>query len=204
MVMQRYIIIENYQQNFNNFVVNITKQSLSHSPPLQGEWAGGEVFKYKPMIQRIQTLYLALAAIGCILLIFFPLAQYDRGIQGIYALFVYGLKYTGGASTLVQPLVTSPLLILLAVTFVLIVVSIFLFKKRRIQVLLINTGFLLQVIFISLVFLFYTGYFEKFLQTKVTYQPGIFIPMVILVFLILASRAVRKDEALVRSTSRLR
>jgi len=138
------------------------------------------------------------------LLIFFPLAQYDRGIQGIYVLYAYGLIYNGDTHTLVQPLFTSPLPALLSITFTLILISIFLYNKRRTQVLLINTGFLLQMVFIGLVFLFYAGHFEKFLQTQIAYKFGIFLPLIMLLFLILAGRAVRKDEALVKSTSRLR
>ena len=156
------------------------------------------------MIQRIQSLYLLLVCIGCILLIFFPLAQYDRGIQGLYVLYAYGLKYAGDTQTLVRPLFTSPLPALLIITFTLVLVSIFLYKKRKIQVLLINTGFLMQMLFIGLVFLYYTGHFEKFLQVQISYKAGIFIPLVMLVLLIVASRAVRKDEALVKSTDRLR
>lgn len=160
------------------------------------------------MIQRIQTLYLLLVCIGCILLIFFPLAQYDCGVQGIYIFYAYGLKYTGDTHTLVQPLFTSPLPLLLLLTLIIIFISIFFYKKRKTQILLINIGFLLQMIFIGLIFLLYAGHFEKFLQphlvSRISYHFGIFLPLIMLLFLILAGRAVRKDEALVKSTSHLR
>jgi hypothetical protein len=41
-------------------------------------------------------------------------------------------------------------------------------------------------------------------KTAPSYQFGIFFPLVSLVCIIMASRAIRKDEALVKSSDRLR
>jgi len=58
-----------------------------------------------------------------------------------------------------------------------------------------------------LVFLLYSRFFEKRLGgggIPSTYQFGMYIPLISLVFLVLASRAIRKDEALIKSSDRLR
>ena len=44
------------------------------------------------MLQRIQTLYLAIVAIACALLFFFPLANYYNEFQGNYKFFIYGIR----------------------------------------------------------------------------------------------------------------
>jgi hypothetical protein len=156
------------------------------------------------MIQRIQTVYLSIAALACILLVFFPLAQYISDVQGTYVFYITGVKYMIDPPITVHFWRTFPLLALVAITFLLTVISIFLFKNRQRQVLIVNLAFLLQVIFVSLVLLYYTGYFEKICNTRVSYQFGVFVPLVSMGFLFLASRAIKKDDRLVRSTDRLR
>lgn len=156
------------------------------------------------MFQRIQTLYLSIVVIACILLIFFPLAQYIHDTQGIYKFFITGVQYMIDPPIVVHFWWTFPLLILIIASFCLTLFAIFLYKKRRIQLLLVNIVFLLHIIFIGLVFLLYVGLFEKQFNAPNSYQFGIFIPLISLVFLILASRAIRKDEMLVKSADRLR
>ncbi len=156
------------------------------------------------MIQRIQTLYLAIAAIACILLFFFPFAQYHNDMQGTYIFHLTGVKYMMDPPITVQFWTTFPLMVLVILTFLLIAVAIFLYSKRRIQLILVNVAFLFKIILISLVLLYYIGHFERMFNAPISYQIGVFIPLVSLGLLILASRAIRKDEAMVKSAERLR
>jgi len=156
------------------------------------------------MIQRIQTLYLSIVAAACILLFFFPLAEYPNDIQGTYIFYITGVRYMMDPPITVQFWTTFPLLLLVILTMALAFISIFLYKKRRIQLLLVNIAFLFMIILISLVLLYYNGHFEKLFNTPISYQFGIFIPLVSLGLLILASRAIRKDESMVKSADRLR
>ena len=156
------------------------------------------------MIQRIQTLYLAIVVAACILLFFFPLAEYLNDVQGSYVFYITGVRYMMDPPITVQFWTTFPLMLLVILTLALAFISIFLYKKRRVQVLLVNVAFLLKIILISLVLLYYNGHFEKLYNAPISYKFGIFIPLVSLGFLILASRAIRKDESKVRATDRLR
>lgn len=158
------------------------------------------------MIQRIQTLFLSVVAVACILLFFFPLAGYFDETRGNFLLFIRGVEY----QNMMEPPFflyfwkTFPLLLLVCISLIINIISIFSYKKRSLQLLLVNITFLLQIILIGVIFLFYTGHFEKIFNVVPSYQFGIFLPLISLIFLILANRSIRKDEILVRSADRLR
>ncbi len=156
------------------------------------------------MIQRVQTLYLGLSFIGCILLFFFPLAEYVNPDQGTYVFFITGVKYMIEPPMMLYFWTTLPLLAMIVASAIMILISVFLYKKRRIQAMLVSITFLIHVILISLLLLYYVGHFDKLFQTTHSYKFGIFIPLVSLGFLILANRSIRKDEMLVKSADRLR
>jgi hypothetical protein len=155
------------------------------------------------MIQRVQTLYMSIVVIACILLFFFPLARYI-GDRGTYIFFITGMKLTGEIPAVINFWLTFPLVLIVVSSLVLVIAAIFLYKKRGLQLWFVNIAFLLHVVLIILVFLFYINHFEPICNAKASYQFGIFIPLISLICIILASRAIRKDEALVKSTDRLR
>jgi len=64
-------------------------------------------------------------------------------------------------------------------------------------------SFLANIIFIIVLF-FTADSLQKHLNVETTYKYGSFIPLVILILLILASKAIKKDEKLVKDTDRLR
>jgi hypothetical protein len=156
------------------------------------------------MFQRIQTVYMGIILIALISLLFFPIVQYNHDVQGTYILYFTGMKYMIDPPVTVRFWQTFPLLLLASFSFVLVGTAIFLYKKRMQQLWLINISFLLHVIMILLLFFYYVNHFEKLFNTLPAYKAGIFIPLISLVCLVLASRAIRKDEALVKSTDRLR
>jgi len=158
------------------------------------------------MIQRIQSLYLVVVVATCILLFFFPMIEYVSP-GGTYKLFVTGMKSYSDLPGNLFFLQTLPLLILTISSLILALITIFLFKKRRVQFLLVNINVFLNVLLIGLVFLLYSRLFETAFgggSILPTYLFGTYIPLISLVFLVLASRSIRKDEALVKSTDRLR
>lgn len=156
------------------------------------------------MIQRIQTFYLALVTAACILMFFFPMATYIHDVRGTYVFFVYGMKYLMEPPVVVSFWLIFPLLFLTAATGILCLVAIFLYKKRKLQILFVSIAFFLQIILITSVFLFYMNNFDQLLQVEHSYRFGVFIPLVSLGFLILANRAIKKDESMVQSADRLR
>ncbi|WP_103070969.1 DUF4293 domain-containing protein [Aquimarina sediminis] len=135
------------------------------------------------MIQRIQTIYLLLAAVvSGVLCIYLPYGL-DQNATPLYACgkpFLLGL-FMGSA--------------------VLSVISIFLFKNRKLQFVLGRINILLNFILLG-VFV----YWSLTLPGGSDPMKGIgkFIPVISIVLLVMANKAIKKDEDLVKSVDRLR
>ncbi len=156
------------------------------------------------MIQRIQTVFLAIVFISGIISFVFPIAAYTNDATGTYQLSVTGMKYME-ANVYIDFASTSPMLILMICSILLSGAAIFMYGNRRKQLLVVNTAFLINVILIAVIFLLYSNrMFRDIVKAEPSYELGAFLPLISIVFLILASRAIRKDEALVKSADRLR
>jgi hypothetical protein len=158
------------------------------------------------MIQRIQSLYLFIVAVGCTLLFFFPMIDYIDPLKGTYKLFAMGIT-SNNVPGILFFWETFPILLLVIASLILALVTIFFYKRRRFQFRLVSINVLLNIILIALVFFLYNNYFEHHITgsgISGSYQFGMYIPLISLLFLILASRAIRKDEAMVKSSDRLR
>ncbi|MEM6963721.1 MAG: DUF4293 domain-containing protein [Bacteroidota bacterium] len=142
------------------------------------------------MIQRIQTIFLALAAACAFGLFALPFATTDIQVTDTTSLFadgVYNINDHVG------------LLVLFCAAGTLALISIFLYKNRKQQILLNRFAIIANIIGIVLVLglIFQDG------QTgteEVQEQAGVGLPILFLVFAFLAQRNIQKDEKLVRSS----
>lgn len=98
---------------------------------------------------------------------------------------------------------TLPVTILSLLIPLLTLISLFLYKKRRVQM-----RFILVLIFAALLLVSFTLYYTLTLSQDYSASviPGFrsFIPAISALLLILSYRAVKKDEELVRSYDRIR
>jgi len=155
------------------------------------------------MIQRIQTLYLAIAAALSGFLLKGPIVRlvsngneaYELNYQGIYSVD------HGVAGELIEK--SLPLTIILIAIPILFIVAIFLFRRRKLQIritvfasLLLIGSFLLMVFYI-----FYTG---RKLESELIFNIKLVFPIVASIFGYLAFRNILKDELLVKSYDRIR
>jgi len=150
------------------------------------------------MIQRIQTLYLlAVAALG-ITLLFMPVVQLVSP-QEAAELQVYELSAMGGAP--LQGLwgltLTTALIPLLAL------VDIFLYKKRILQARL-NIFTVMLCLGYYGVLAIYIWLAKVSLGVEWHIIPWASIPLICLILTLMATRAILKDEALVRAADRIR
>ena len=143
------------------------------------------------MIQRIQTVYLLLASIisGVLIFVFNLWKSIKKDI--------FALDLLNSESYLLKVI---PILFL--VSAILAFVAIFIFKNRKLQfvigrlTILVNLILLGLLIYVSLTLPGEASVSEKGI--------GMFIPILAILLVVLANKAIKKDEDLVKSVDRLR
>jgi len=151
------------------------------------------------MIQRIQTVYLLLATILMVLFYIYPIATFTTSTFQ----FDFFNCHITHPKDLPPPIALLPLAILPTISILMSTISIFLYKKRKTQILLgrINTLFILLTIITTV--LYYLRIDNLLKGTSSIGFAGIF-PILAFVFIIMANSAIKKDEELVRSADRIR
>ncbi len=158
------------------------------------------------MIQRIQSLFLAIAAAAAVLMLFFPVADFLSGTElGNYKLLATGLKCMDpNPRFLTSSWFGFPLTALISVNIILPILVLFLYRNRQLQIKILAFNILIAIVLIIVVLIYYISSVQKLTGIQPSYQFGAFCPLISLVFLVLANRFIRKDENLVRSADRLR
>lgn len=154
------------------------------------------------MIQRIQTVYLLVAEMLIGILFFVPFAEIAGKEGSIYRFDIKGIFLEG----IQKPEIiynNLPLVLLLAVNLILILTSVFLFKNRILQIRLSTINIFMLLGLGSLI------YYKVLSVAKILsghYSLTIFLafPVIAVILIYLAIRAIRKDELLVRSIDRIR
>ncbi len=106
---------------------------------------------------------------------------------------------------------TWPLTVMTIVVGLVALLCVFLYKNRVLQMRVVAVGFLLNVVYVFLLFFWAVdAYGKTMLQAmnasdlSVTWQAGAYAPIVAIVFFLLAHRGIKKDEMKVRAADRLR
>lgn len=152
------------------------------------------------MIQRIQTVYLLLSALCMYLTFVFDYATLD--------LVTEKLQFNNSGIIFQEKnLISIPFSIVAALIGTLSLGTIFLFRKRQLQLRLGRLSYILHLFVIVAIF-FAADNAVKALPApeavRVSYDVGFYLPVAALAFLFLANRSIKKDEELVRSLDRLR
>lgn len=170
------------------------------------------------MIQRKQSLFLLLAGLFMLITYFVPLATFI-GESNSLILYIYQVKtLVPGMETGLSPYFILPLLTIVSLIILFSFVTIFLYKKRKSQLLLVRFMLLLVLTYFGLYFFHYMDVLEQISGGFATYDYGINIPgsaiqIPIVVFvlplftallLFMASRGIISDEKLINSADRLR
>ncbi|OXA80400.1 protein of unknown function [Flavobacterium aquidurense] len=138
------------------------------------------------MIQRIQTVYLLLTfVVTGVLMFFIPLWTLNTG-KAFY--FMQDQFYT----------------ILLGLSTMLTIVSIISFKKRQNQFVMNRLNIILNLILLGLFVYRSLNVSGETVNAVSEKGIGMFLPIVAIVLLVLANKAIKKDEDLVKSVDRLR
>jgi hypothetical protein len=152
------------------------------------------------MIQRIQSIWLFLAAVIILCLLIAPIITVVNQ-NTAYVLYGSGVKeFKKGveiASTINTPLFVSAIL-----AGIISLVNIFNFRNRTLQkrIALINIAIIAGLSF----WLFYLAKQIPGGIENAEFNAGLFLPIGNIIFTILAIRSIGKDEKLIRSAERLR
>ena len=181
------------------------------------------------MLQRIQSFWLVLAACCMALCFMTPVATYQAEIESMQQTVqselnllpkgdvtmneeqLLTLGSTIEYSQKMSGFKTWPLIVLAALTGAVALLSIFLYKNRVRQMRVVAVGFMVNVVYVFLLFFWAVDAYGKTMvqamgaeNLQVTWFVGAYAPIVAIVFFILAHRAIKKDEAKVRAADRLR
>ena len=141
------------------------------------------------MLQRMQSIWLLLAAV-C-------------GILTMRYSFFSGNKLGENQAKLFESLTATTSILILVLTIALvsgILIDIFLYKNRKLQLRIAILGIVISVLNI---FLYYKQT-QNFLPNEGTYDLTAVLTLAIPILLILAARGIYKDQKLVKSLDRLR
>ncbi len=183
------------------------------------------------MLQRIQSFYLVLSVVALALMFRFPIATYTIATPNgdISA----ALQLTNTQSVLSEDMQDYHFIgddtvnmsgkwilsIMTALTGVIVLICIFMFKNRILQMRVLAFAFLFNVVLIFLIFFWAIngtggsgGYLKALTDTGLMtgdittnmLTPGTIAPIVSVILIFLAQRAIRKDEIKVRAADRLR
>ncbi len=150
------------------------------------------------MIQRIQTIYLFLAAILTVVCFFLPLGTFTSESEQISTMYNLWLSEAQGD----RSLITFPLFIILLLSSIFGAYSIFQYTNRKFQAMLCVFNIMLLVcwyiVFIIMVNVASTP------ESSFWIGMASSLPAFAIVLYFLAHRRIKSDEALVRAADRIR
>ena len=179
------------------------------------------------MIQRIQTLWLVLAAVCMALCYAMPVAEYEyelgSGQKVTARLDLVGrdnpemmqqlanMEPEVAYSQRVTGMPTWPMVALSIACIALAVACVLLYHNRVLQMRMAAVGFLFSVVYVFIVFFWAVDHYKELLaphmagaEPSITWHVGSYAPIAAMAFFFLAQRAIRRDEARVRAADRLR
>jgi len=149
------------------------------------------------MIQRIQSLWLFLASVLAVVMYFFPVIELNA--DNSVMVWSYESISVAGINGFIQTgYIIAGLLGLIAFfSFI----AIFLYKRRTLQMRFCTVISLLDIFLVILIVVFSIN---KADSPGITIGLSAVLPIIIFILVLMARRAVRRDELLVKAADRIR
>ena len=157
------------------------------------------------MIQRKQTIFLSLSLLSFVFLLVAPFASFKLGTELTCYISIFAIQNLEGFTKLNYMFIIMQILVTLFMS--LTGVAIFMYKKRSLQVRLCAFALLTNILVILAIFLtttMFTNALQLPTENPINYLFPTYVPLVTLLFVFAAQRAIRKDAAIIRSLNRLR
>ncbi|MCO6498788.1 MAG: DUF4293 domain-containing protein [Vicingus serpentipes] len=155
------------------------------------------------MIQRIQTVFLALVVILGVVFFFVPILAFTSA-DAIYVMNAYKTVAINDATIVIAK--NMGVGVLQGIVLLLALVIIFIYKNRQLQLKLAKFNILLIAFQIAAVVM-YSDVAKTAIHTattEVSFKLGAIIPVLSLILTYLTIRFIKKDDELVRAADRLR
>ncbi len=154
------------------------------------------------MIQRIQSIFLLLAA-GSMALLFTKSMSFITILGDTSALRAAEQAMLGDGVFETNDHIILSILVLATIT--LPIIALFLYKNRSLQMKLGRLTITLVIIVFALAIILFMSDYKLIKEgTEVSIEYGFLAPFLAILFAVLALRGIKKDDKLVRSSDRLR
>ncbi len=156
------------------------------------------------MIQRVQTMYLVLVKIFALLFIFLPLGKvsHDTGIFSFSIALIRVPEVFG--EVMVNSWLRYGVIALAIIAMILSLIATLSYKNRKKQIKICHINTLAHILMITLTFFYVDNVIKEAFENDFSYGVAIVFPLLSLLLLLLAIRAIKKDENLVKAADRLR
>lgn len=156
------------------------------------------------MIQRKQTLFLVVAVIAYVVCLFLPIASFEPAGMG-NGVSMHCLGTVSGENGIRIDATCVPLFLLCALPALIALVTIFMYKNRKLQMNLCAIGLLFSVLWYIDYALILLGIVAlESVEGKAVVNFGACLPLVAIILVALAHKGVSDDEKLVRAADRIR
>lgn len=152
------------------------------------------------MIQRIQSVFLLLVAVLMGIAIVSPLMEFSDGGESAYTFISLGI----GPLFSVKYSTTWGVFVFATLSALSAFVNIFLYKKRKMQTLVGYSTILFILLFYLAVYFYFNSYTTENALIFSSFGYGVILPIIALVFNLLAILRIKKDDNLVKSLNRIR
>lgn len=149
------------------------------------------------MIQRKQTIYLLLALAALIVCLCLPIGEVRLKSMGASPVW-YNIGVYTGESFLAKPLPFVDLVVVGALTFI----DIFLYKRRLMQARICVAGIILSLAWYG--YYAFCAFGEFAAMGNFHFGFAACLPLVAIIFLLMARQGIKADENLIRSMDRIR
>lgn len=158
------------------------------------------------MIQRVQSIYLALASIAGALTFFLPFAHFYANDAEVVEYAMFGVFNVQSQVVEMTGPFAFPAWVFGAQAALVPLLAIFMFRNRIAQLRIVRLSFLLNLGFVVYLFFAIDAINVELFKDSlsVLYHAGFYMPVIGIVFCFLAVRGIKSDEALVKSLDRIR
>jgi hypothetical protein len=153
------------------------------------------------MIQRVQTIFLLIATIAAVFMITIPFSRMVSPENITHEMHFYGLENTSEGVLIAK---TLPLAVITVITGLLSFLTIIIYRRRVLQMRICVYNILITIAQFGLILYYYFSFKSDLGAGVTSFSFTIILPLINIILIFQAFRAIRRDDLLIKSYDRLR